>query len=227
MSLTKGQKIQKVTANNIIGVINDFNTNVVNNAYNKRTYNSSSYPTFSGTATYGTTGSSATTGWTNPIAIPSGHLNADGKTTMTSISDTKITASTLWSSMLNITRTLVKIRKFTSNWYHRTDTTDNLVNTISGYAVFNTAYPAVPTGTLTNATATSTWTRSGATSITLNPTQTIKNGEIASATSINNAINNCYNAWVNNCYNGNVLTYTFYTCHQNCHSNWVNSRGRR
>lgn len=227
MSLTKGQEIKKITANNIIGVINDFNTNVVDNAFNKRNYNSSTYPSFTGSATYGRTGSSATTGWTNPRAIPSGQLAADNKTSMTSISDTIITASTLWSSMLSITRQLVKIRKFTSYWYHKTDATNNLVNSITGYGVFNTAYPSVPTGTLSNNVKGETWTRSGSTSITLNPTQTINSNEIATAISINDAINNCYNSWVDNCYNGNVLTYNFYTCHQNCHSNWADARGRR
>lgn len=226
MTLTSGEIIQKVTANNIIGVINDFNSNVVDNAFNKKTHNSGNYPKFTGTATYGTTGSSSTTGWTNPNAIPSGQLAEDNKSSLT-INDTIITATSLWNSMLSITRTLVKIRKFTSQWYHKVDTTNNLVNQISGYGVFNTSYPSVPTGTLTNGAKGETWTRSGSTSITLNPTQSITTNTDATALSINTAINNCYNEWVNKCYNENQLTYQFFTCHQNCHSNWSNSRGRR
>ena len=227
MALVAGQEIKKITANNIIGVINDFNANVVNKAFNNRNYNSSVYPHFSGTATFGRSGASSTVGWTNPIAIPSGHLAADNKTSMTTISDTIITASTLWSSMLSITRQLVKIRRFTSNWYHKTDATNNLVNSVSGRAVFNTSYPSVPTGALNNDAKGESWARSGSTSVTLNPTQTINTNTVATAVSINNAINNCYNSWVNNCYNGNMLTYTFYTCHHNCHSNWSDYRGRR
>lgn len=228
MSLASNTLIQKVTANNIIGVINDFTTNVIDNAFNKRGYNSGTYPYFSGTAGYNTATNvkATTTGWTNPIAIPSGQLAADSKPSL-SITDTVITASTLWNSMLTITRALAKIRVFTSNWYHKSGTTNNLVNSVSGTAVFNTSYPAVPTGTIANNQKTSNWTRSGSTSITLNPSSSISTDTTATANNINTTITNCYNAWATNCYNGNRLTYTFYTCHYNCFSEWADSRGRR
>ena len=143
------------------------------------------------------------------------------------LTSTTITASTLWNSMLNLTRTLVMIRKFTSNWYHKTDSTNNLVNTITSYATFNTYYPSLTSATLAVNVKGEYWTRSGSTSVTISPTSVLKNNETATSENINTAINNCYNAWVSTCYNANVLTYTFYTCHQNCHSQCHSSRGRR
>lgn len=226
MALVAKTKIQKVTANNIVGVITDFNSVVVTGAFSKVPNHSGAYPTFAGSATYGTTGASATSGWSNPIAIPSGHL-ADNSQTTLSISDTRINASSLWTSMLNVTRTLVKLRKFTSSWYHKTDATNNLVNSVSGYASFNTSFPAVPTATLANGVKGETWARSGTTAITLSPVSTLTTGAQIKASDINTTINNCYNSWVSNCYNANVLTYTLYTCHQNCHSSCHDSRGRR
>lgn len=225
MTISKDTIIKKITADNIIGVINEFNTRVVDKAHSNVQYTNSKYPFFKGSAAYGTL--NPVTGWTNPQALPDGQLSDNSKTTMTDISDNIITASSLWNSMLNITRTLVKIRKFTSNWYHKTNSTNNLINTVSGFATFNTAYPAVPTASLVSGAKNTSWTRSGETNITLSPEQTIKSDEVATANNINTAINNCYNDWVNKCYNNNALTYTMYTCHHNCHSNWSNSRGRR
>ena len=221
MALAQSTDIQKVTANSIVGVINDFNSIVVNQAHSKVQYHSGNIPYFSGTGT--STGGN----FTNPAALPSNQLAANTQSTMTGISDDIITASTLWSSMLTITRYLVKIRKFTSTWIHAQPALPVTMGTITGWAVFNTAYPAVPTGTVTVDSHTSNWTRGGSTSITLSPSQTINTGADATAANMNTAINNCYNAWVNSCYNANALTYTYYTCHSNCHSNWGDSRGRR
>lgn len=221
MALAKSTDIQKVTANSIVGVINDFNSIVVNQAHSKVQYHSGNIPYFSGTGT--STGGN----FTNPAALPSNQLAANTQSTMTGISDDIITASTLWSSMLTITRYLVKIRKFTSTWIHAQPASVVNKGTVTGYAVFNTAFPAVPTGTVVVNSHTQNWTRSGSTSITLSPSQTINTGADAAAANMNTAINNCYNAWVNSCYNANALTYTYYTCHSNCHSNWEDGRGRR
>lgn len=221
MALAQGADIQKVTANSIVGVINDFNSIVVNQAHSKVQYHSGNVPHFTGSAT-GSTGT-----WTNPAALPTNQLAANSQSTMTAIEDDIITASSLWSSMLTITRYLVKIRKFTSTWIHAQPAQAQTINTVTGWAVFNTAFPAVPTGNVTVDSQTENWTRGGNTSITLSPAQTINSGADAAAANMNTAINNCYNAWVNSCYNANELTYTYYTCHSNCHSNWGDARGRR
>lgn len=221
MALAQGADIQKVTANSIVGVISDFNAIVVNQAHSKVQYHSGNVPYFSGSGT--STGGN----FTNPAALPANQLAANSQSTMTAIGDDIITASSLWSSMLTITRYLVKIRKFTSTWIHAQPASPVTVNTVTGWAVFNTAFPAVPTGTVTVDSHTENWTRDGNTSITLSPTQTISSGDDAAAANMNTAINNCYNAWVNSCYNANELTYTYYTCHSNCHSNWGDARGRR
>lgn len=210
--VTQNTAIKKVTANSITGFITQFNSSVVDAAFNYATYNSSNYPKFGATAY----------GYTTPISIPSGQLAAASKTYLSN-SDTRITASTLWSSMLSVTRTLVKIRLFYSYWYYNNNGTQGLVTSMSGRAVFNTAYPAVPSG--------GSWARSGATSLTLSPTCTINADERATASNANAAITNCFNAWVSVCRDANPLTYQFYTCHTSCHSSCHSachdSRGRR
>lgn len=44
MALAQGADIQKVTANSIVGVINDFNSIVVNQAHSKVQYHSGNVP---------------------------------------------------------------------------------------------------------------------------------------------------------------------------------------
>lgn len=226
MTVTTGQLIVKTSRDSLVGAINDFNDRVTNAIYNQVAYNSSTYPYFSGSVTYGTTGASSVEAFVNPIAIPSGQLAAVDTRPTWSIGDTIITASTLWNNMLSITKTLIKIRGFTANWYHRTDSTDNLKQTINSVGFFNLSWPAVPTGTLTAATATSNWTRTGTLNPTLSPATQITSGATATAATMNNTIQNCYNAWKTNCLDSRVI-YDFYTCHQNCHSSCHSSRGRR
>lgn len=226
MTVTAGQLIVKTSRDSLVGAINDFNDRVTNAIYNQVAYNSSTYPYFSGSVTYGITGASAVEAFVNPIAIPSGQLAAVDALPTLSIGDTIITASTLWNNMLSITKTLIKIRGFTANWYHRTDSTDNLKQTINSVGFFNLSWAAVPTGTLTEATATSTWTRTGTLNPTLAPTTQITSGATVTAATMNNTIQNCYDAWKTNCLDSEVV-YDFYTCHQNCHSSCHSSRGRR
>lgn len=203
-------RVIKISTSSVTGFISQFNTNVVDAAYGYVNYTNSNYPYFSYTQS----------GLTNPIAIPSGHL-ADISKTYLSNSDTVITASSLWNAMVTVTRDLAKIRLFQSLWYYNDNDNQVLQTSLSGRAVFNTSYPAVPSG----------WTRSGATSVTISPTQTITAGTRATAANANSAITNCFNAWVSQCRDGNTLTYAFYTCHSqchnSCHSSCHDSRGRR
>lgn len=231
-----GTKIQKMTANSIIGAINDFNDRVIKKAYNMATYHKGNVPKFTGTANYGNN-NVGTVGFTNPNAIPTDQLT--DKTTLTlEINDKKIIASTLWSAMLNVTKSLNKIRTFESYWYHREQLVKNksdstggtrvLKSSISGCAVFKAPLPAVPGGSDVLKNKSEFWGRSGSSNIELNPSNTtiIKDNKIT-ASSFNDAVNNCYNEWYNKCYNANKLAYTFYTCHLNCHGNCHSSRSRR
>lgn len=232
-----GKKIQKITANSIIGAINDFNDRVIKKAYNMATYHKGNYPKFSGTANYGNN-NTGTTGFTNPTAIPNDQLG-DKSIPSLSINDTKIIASTLWNAMMNVTKSLSKIRKFDSYWYHREQLATNksdstggtrvLKNSISGCAVFNNSLPGVPGGSDALSGKSEFWTRSGSTTVSLAPTKdtNFAAGKPITAKSFNDAVNNCYNEWYNKCYNANKLTYTYYTCHLNCHGNCHNSRSRR
>lgn len=239
MSVTSNTQIQKVTANNIVGAITDFNTNVLTKVYNYATYHSGNLPKFTGTANYGR-GDVGTEGFTNPQAVPSNQLISKSVPTL-SLSDTTLTASTLWTAMKNVTVALNKVRYFKANWYHRecltkadaTNTVDStggarvLKNSITGRGVFNTSFPAVTTGSDTYNSKTEFWERTGTTSITLAPTSTLTVGAQITAANMNSAITNCYNSWYNSCYTANQLTYNYYTCHLNCHDNCHTSRSRR
>ena len=237
-----GTKIQKMTANNIIGAINDFNDRVIKSAYNMATYHKGNVPKFSGSVNYGSN-NKGTVGFTNPAAIPNNQLGEKSIPSL-SINDTKIIASTLWNALMNVTKSLSQIRKFESKWYHREQlnvgSNANIVDpvggllvlkqTITGHGVFKTSLPDVPYGENKLNGKSEHWYRTGLTSVELNPTNSnmIKD-KIASANSYNTALINCYNEWYNKCYNddANKLTYEYYTCHLNCHGNCHSSRSRR
>lgn len=230
MTIPAQQLIVKVSRDNLIGAINEFNTRVTATIYSKIQYHSGNIPYFTGTAYYGKTGNSgnwAKLGWTNPVAMPGNQLAAiDAQPTWT-ISDQIITASTLWDNMLRIVRTLSKIRYFTTNWYHKTEGTRNLIQSISGGGIFNTAFPAVPGGADGNQSKTEFWERKGNTAPNVTPpTEIVKEG-LASANSMNNTISNCYNTWQSQCFSAGGLVYNFYTCHNNCHGSCYANRGRR
>lgn len=230
MTIPVGQRIVKASRDNLLSAADDFFNRVTNAAYSKITYTNTKYPYFTGQASYGKTGNSgswSTLGWTNPIALPPEQLAAPDTPRKFTITDTKITASTVWTNMLNITRTLIKIRGFTSNWYHKTNGSRNLVNSVQSCGFFNLAWPAVPTGTDGNQSKTEFWERTGNLNPSLNPATEIVKGGKATAASVNNTIQNCYNAWANECFNVANLTYNFYTCHSNCHGSCYSNRGRR
>lgn len=235
-----GKKIQKITANNIIGAINDFNDRVIKKAYNMATYHKDNVPKFTRSVNFGSN-NVGVVGFTNPNALPANQL--DSKTIqLLSNNDTKIIASTLCNAMLNVTKSLNKIRRFQSSWYHREQLTVGsnanisdplggllvLKQTITGHGVFKTSLPDVPSGVDKLNGKSEHWFRSNYTPVELNPTSSnmIKD-KMASADSYNTTLTNCYNEWLNKCYNSNTITYTYYTCHLNCHGNCHSSRSRR
>lgn len=86
-------KIQKVTANSIVGFISQFNSTVVDPAYNTATYHSGNKPHFSKTANELTT----------PQSIPDNQLLGAERTYLSS-NDTRINAASLCAALLSITQ---------------------------------------------------------------------------------------------------------------------------
>ena len=200
----------------IVDAVNYFNQKA-QSILNVATYHSGNYPKFSGSCTGGLRGSNESTYLTNPNALPSDALAAKSITTLT-ISNGIITASTLWNSINNIAKTFNKVRRFSSNWQHKYDSAWQDKGTVTGHGVFNTSFPAVPTGSDATNGKSTRWTRSGG-NVTLSPSQgTMVMGNLVNASQYMATIDNCYNEWYNKCYNNNTLSYTMYTCHANCHS---------
>lgn len=225
MAVVKGEIIKKVTANSIIGAVSDFNNRVPEAVYNYATYSSSNLPHFTGSCNWGNNSSTGETYLTNPQAIEDNQFVAKNVPSLT-LNDTVITASTLWSAMNNITIALNKVRYFTAKWYHKTNTTSILLDSISGYGTINTEFPNASTGIDAINGKSQYWTREGQ-NITFSSSSSLQKGKVVLASDINNTIQNCYNSWYNNCYNKNGITYNMYSCHLNCHNNCHSSRSRR
>lgn len=217
MGIVSGDKITKTD------VVNYFNTNMVNVAYNGLNYHSGNVPTYTATAQSGTQGGSMST-ITGAQAIPSNQLSNNTKPSMTvaQITDDVITASTIVKKMKEIATNCSRIRNTISRWYHDTSGTNNLVQTITGKAVYLATTPAI-SGTskpyYTKApNVTAMTTASSANS------GDISKSNIAKASSIASFITNMVNEW-NTRYN-TTITYTYYTCHSVCHSSCY-TRARR
>jgi len=225
MSVVQNTQVIKVTANSIVGAVTDFNSRVPTAVYNFATYHTGNLPKFTGTCTWGNNTRTGTTYLTNPQAIETNQFAAKSVPSL-SLSDIQITASTLWTAMYNIAVALNKVRYFVANWYHRTNDSRALVNSISGRGVMNTSFPAVTGGSDVVNSTSRYWTRSGG-NVTFTPTSAITKDTQITAANMNTTIQNCYNAWYNACYTNNQITYTMYTCHLNCHSECYGVRSRR
>lgn len=213
-------------------VVDYFNQNVVDVAFSNTTYNSGNVPKYTASATAGTQWSSWGNGngssnnqykITGAEAIPSTQLS-DTTKTYANVSDlgTQITASTLINTMRNLAKNCSRIRNTVCNWYHDISGTDNLIQTITGSAIYLATTPAISGSTrpyytkspdTTNMTIDST---TGAGDIAVN--------NMAKATSLTQFVTNLVNEW-NTRYNTTV-TYTYYTCHSVCHSSCYD-RARR
>ena len=217
MGVTTGDKITKAD------LVNYFNTNMVNVAFNGLSYHSGSVPTYTATAQSGTQGGTLSN-ITGAQAIPSTQLSANTKPSMTvdNITDTIISATTIVNKMKEIATNCSRIRNTVSNWYHDTSGTNNLVQTISGKAIYLATTPAISGTTkpyyTKSPTATAMTTASAVTQSDLAKSSVIK------ASSISTFITNLVNEW-NTRYNTTV-TFTYYTCHSVCHSSCY-TRARR
>ena len=202
-------RIQKITANSVVGFISQFNSTVVDPAYNTATYHSGNKPHFSKTAN----------GLTTPQSVPDNQLLGTGRTYLSS-NDTRINAASLCAALLNITQSLSKIRRFQSQWYFNTNGTQALVDSMSGTGILT--FPDIPAGTRE-----ASWTREGNTNIQLSPQMLFSAGKKIIASDANQTIVNCLNAWATQCRDNNEIIYKFFQCYSDCHVNCYNSRGRR
>lgn len=158
MAITVGTEIKKHSSDGIAGVIDDFNTRVLQAVYNNAQYSADNLPLFSGTVNYGVD-TVGTVAYTNSPAIEATQLDSGTIPTLT-IDDTIITATTLWNAMKNLAQTLNKVRKFNAYWYHRRNLVPSsgqnqtstsqpgaqyLVTQMSGIAIFKSGFPE-PTG---------------------------------------------------------------------------------
>lgn len=208
----------------ITDAVNYFNSKA-QTVLNKASYHSGYYPSFSGQCKAG--GLNQVVYLTNPSSIPNGQLAGKQFPSLT-INNGLIKADDLWNSIVSIAHTFNKVRRYNSEWRHRTNATWATVNTNSGHAVFNTSFPGVPGGSDALAGTSSRWSRSGSTSVTISPDRGSMAAEsLASADSFIAAVDSCYNTWYNSCYNNNAMSYTLYSCHADCHSNCHSNRGRR
>ena len=226
MALSQDNVISKMD------VINYFNTNVVNVAFNGINYHSGNVPKYTASATCGTQWTSEKNGnsaaneqytITGGEAIPATQLSNTTKPNLTENDLTGVvTASAMISKMRELAKNCSRIRKSVGNWYHDTAGTYNLVQTLSGKAIYLATTPAV------SGTTTPYYTKSpNTTAMTTNSTASA--GDIAvdslvKATSISTFITNLVNEW-NTRYNTTV-TFNYYTCHSVCHSSCYN-RARR
>ena len=258
MTITQKKQIRRRTTgagteNEIVGVINDFNDNVINKIFSFVNYWAGNTPNIEGTVYAG----SVAPGWVaydNPKAINEND-NQFGARSVPSLNipvsqdyqgKDVIDADDLWNSMKNIVKKLNNIRYFTAYWYHLKNPSNTpgaspgsyyLVNSLSGRGIFNQTsgsnhdeLPDVTGGGPSYNTSSAFWSRDGEKKgPELNPTKPskIQISKKITASDMNEAITNCFNEWYNKCYTNNGLVYTMYTCHLNCHSNCHNSRSRR
>lgn len=182
--------------------------------------------------------------FSNPLALPTNQLDSTTQPSA-AISGIECNANETYSAFKAVIDNLTRIRYFTSNWYFQTNNTLGLINTQSGTAIFLSTIPGLSTyntGTKTNGY--SGWSRTiTGTGSSTSPTGSAKltssltventlftNQEIEAAKvtpyTLNTALfNKLFNSWAAN--RNNRITYNYYTCHSNCHSNWLNWRSRR
>jgi hypothetical protein len=199
-------------------------------------YHNGNAPHFSGTSLYKTNYNSniTYTAYTNPQAIPTADLDsvgnalADSNINAVGIKGNIIKGATVYSVLCDVIRKMTRVRNFTSRWYHKTNGSLALVNTVSGKAIFKETLSVLNSFPETNNTLNSGWSRT-----TNNTLQTISVGtsgivkdSVIYADSVNTFLTNLNNAWA--AVEENAIGYTFYSCHNNCHchSN-CDSRHRR
>lgn len=194
-------------------VVNYFNTNVVNVAFNGIQYHSGAVPTFTAGNAKG------------KQAIPATQLSDLTQPNMTveQITDEIITASTLVNIMRTIATNCSRIRNTICRSYFNTNGAFNLQQEFSGKAIYLAITPEIAGTTMPYYTKTPNTTIMTENSTATLPSDLSVNNIIA-ATSVTQFITNLVNEW-NTRFNTTV-TFHYYHCHSQCHSNCY-TRARR
>jgi hypothetical protein len=216
-------KKQDVTPASILETFsNNLNTVILYQAKDQ-----SSPPTFTGSANYNNSYNNinTSTGFINPPAIPINDLDFKSNSVPPTISvgskKSDVSGSVIYNTLCDVVKKLTRVRNFTSTWYHKTQGSYAMINTVSGKAVFKETLPAVQgTGGIADNTASSGWTRSidGTTLQNIaivNPG--VERGKDVLASTINQFFTNLNTSW--SAAAVNTIAYTFYSCHNNCHNN--------
>lgn len=222
-------------------VVSIFKTNLLAAMYSGAK-GSNNMPKFTQSAGGITTAAGTSRVWTTPNAIDAGQLDPTSYPSV-SIPNTIVTAADTYNALKTIVDNLTKIRYYTSNWYYQQNDTLSLVETQSGTAVFKATIPALTAySSATKTDGYSGWnrviegqgqtvTQSAKLTVTLSVTNPFVQNNQAKANQVqpytlnNTLFKRLFDAWA--VYRNKRITYTYYTCHSNCHSNWVNSRSRR
>lgn len=174
-------------------------------------------------------------------AIPIDHLDTGIKPTP-NIEPTMITAKETYDALKNIVDKLTRIRYYTSYRYYQTNDTLALTHQQSGIAIFKESIGGLASyNKNVKQNGYSGWDRN--INGVINTGSTIRMTTILNVVNpfiVNNEIqanqvqpytlnaslfNNLFKAW--EVERNKRVTYTLYSCHSNCHNNWINTRRRR
>ena len=210
-------------------VVNIFKTNLLQAIYSG-VIGTENPPYFNGTAGP----------FSNPIAIDAGQLDSTQIPTPT-IPNTIISASDTYTALKSIIDNLTRIRSFTSKWYYQNNDTLGLIDEKQGVAIFKATIPGLSAySTAQKQIGYFGWDRAitgsgepGTSDVRItenltvtNPlTGTIQADQVQPYTLDDSLFKNLFDAW--EAEKNKIITYNYYTCHSNCHSNWTESRSRR
>ena len=177
-----------------------------------------------------------------PAAIDPGQLDSSVPVEPTIPSEI-VTAADTYDALKKVVDGLTKIRYYTSNWYYQSQDALALVETKSGIAAFKPIVSSLPAYNKNQKTeGYSGWSRNiQGTAATesayvnlieilevVNPfrvNELIQANQVQPYTLNATLFNNLFKAWEQ--VRNKRVTYNYYTCHSNCHSNWTNARRRR
>lgn len=188
-------------------VINLFNTNVVNYAYNQVVWHSGSYPTGQG--------------------FPTNQLGSNAQTTLNNIDGTIITASALVNALKEATRKITKIRNFHYNRYYNSGGSYGLQYESTQLAVWADSLQepnwANDISVESRSQVDATGVNNPFQEVTASVPENLAQNKAITSSDVITYINNLKNNW--DSLKNNTLTVSNYFCYT--YSQWLNNRGRR
>ena len=226
-----------VSSENIIATadVATFVNNIKNYVSGKIEYDFNVPPQFTGTSVFNPAKNNKTKypAQTDPLAIPLNNLAINDVPELAlgkPVKDEQISGQIVFSVLINLTRKMSRVKKFTSTWHDKTGSTTVVVNEVSGTAYFEDSLPEINAYDETSYeeainTNYEGWTRN---TETTKEKISVDNPFTANTIVDDSKANNFFDAlkteW-DNLYNSKIMEYHLYTCHYNCHSN-CHSSGR-